>query len=152
MVGSVCTFCELKSPKWKQPLNISVFYKQSLEYHRPSKFLCQTSGRQNHWFLLRTGWGEYQPEEDELLLLTSPEAAYTLAIQLDHPETQVPGTTTSWPIPNGGSLSRSQGRDTVWWKNHVRLRIRFRIYVSWWIRAHLLKLHLTFLKLRKRPI
>jgi hypothetical protein len=27
-------------------------YKQVLEFHRPSKFLCQTSGRQNHWFLL----------------------------------------------------------------------------------------------------
>jgi hypothetical protein len=40
-----------KSPKWKQPLNISenVFYKHVLEFHRPSKFLCQTSGRQNHW-------------------------------------------------------------------------------------------------------
>jgi hypothetical protein len=23
IVGSVCTFCELKSPKWKQPFNIS---------------------------------------------------------------------------------------------------------------------------------
>jgi hypothetical protein len=27
-------------------------FKQVLEYHRPSKILCQTSGRQNHWFLL----------------------------------------------------------------------------------------------------
>jgi hypothetical protein len=26
-----------------------VFYKQVLEFHRPSKLLCQTSGRQNHW-------------------------------------------------------------------------------------------------------
>jgi hypothetical protein len=51
----VCTFYELKSQKWKQPLNISengFFYKQVLEFHRPSKFLCQTSGRQNHWSLL----------------------------------------------------------------------------------------------------
>ena len=29
-----------------------VFYKQVLEFHGPSKFLCQTSGRQNHWSLL----------------------------------------------------------------------------------------------------
>ncbi len=29
-----------------------VFYKQVLEFHTPSKFLCQTSGRQNHWSLL----------------------------------------------------------------------------------------------------
>ncbi len=45
------TFYELKSQKWKQPLNISktVFYEHVLEFHRPSKFLCQTSGRQNHW-------------------------------------------------------------------------------------------------------
>jgi hypothetical protein len=39
------TFYELKSPKWKQPLNIS-------EFHRLSNFLCQTSGRQTHWSLL----------------------------------------------------------------------------------------------------
>jgi hypothetical protein len=31
------------------------FYKQVLEFHRPSKFLCQTSGRQNHWSLLSSG-------------------------------------------------------------------------------------------------
>ena len=56
ILGSVCTFYELKSPKWKQPLNISenVFYKQVLEFHCPSKFLCQTSGRQNHWSLLES--------------------------------------------------------------------------------------------------
>jgi hypothetical protein len=56
MVRSVCTFYELKCPKWKQPLNISetVFYKQVLEFHCPSKFLCQTSGRQNHWSLVST--------------------------------------------------------------------------------------------------
>ena len=49
---SVCTFCELKSPKWKQPLNISEngFYKQVLEFHCPSN-LCQTPRRQNHWSL-----------------------------------------------------------------------------------------------------
>ncbi len=56
ILGSVCTFYELKSPKWKQPLKISEngFYKQVLEFqfHCPSKFLCQTSGRQNHWSLL----------------------------------------------------------------------------------------------------
>ncbi len=28
------------------------FFKQVLEFHCPSKFLCQTSGRQNHWSLL----------------------------------------------------------------------------------------------------
>jgi hypothetical protein len=56
ILGSVRTFYELKSPKWKQPLNISktVFYKQDLEFHCPSKFLCQTSGRQNHWSLVRS--------------------------------------------------------------------------------------------------
>jgi hypothetical protein len=32
----------------------TVFYKQILEFHRPSKFLCQTSGRQNHLSLLYT--------------------------------------------------------------------------------------------------
>jgi hypothetical protein len=30
------------------------FYKQVLEFHCPSKLLCQTSGRQNHWSLLLT--------------------------------------------------------------------------------------------------
>jgi hypothetical protein len=29
-----------------------VFYKQVLKFHCPSKFVCQTSGRQNHWSLL----------------------------------------------------------------------------------------------------
>jgi hypothetical protein len=29
-----------------------VFYQQVLEFPCPSKFLCQTSGRQNHWSLL----------------------------------------------------------------------------------------------------
>jgi hypothetical protein len=29
------------------------FYKQVLEFHCPSKFLCLTSGRQNHWSLVR---------------------------------------------------------------------------------------------------
>ncbi len=50
----MCTFYELKSPKWKQPLNIleNVFYKQVLEFNCPFKFLCQTSGRQNHWSLV----------------------------------------------------------------------------------------------------
>ncbi len=33
-----------------------VFYKQVLEFHCPSKFLCQTSGRQNHWSLICTLW------------------------------------------------------------------------------------------------
>jgi hypothetical protein len=28
------------------------FNKQVLDFHRPSKILCQTFGRQNHWFLL----------------------------------------------------------------------------------------------------
>ncbi len=43
--------------KWKQPLKIfrkTVFYKQVLEFHRPSKFLCQTSRRQNQWSLQHT--------------------------------------------------------------------------------------------------
>jgi hypothetical protein len=52
--GSVCTFYEMKSPKWKQPLNISFFYKEVLEFHRPSTFFCQTSRRQNHWSLARS--------------------------------------------------------------------------------------------------
>jgi hypothetical protein len=30
----------------------TVFYKQVFEFHRPSKFLCQTSGRQIHWSLV----------------------------------------------------------------------------------------------------
>jgi hypothetical protein len=30
------------------------FYKQVLDFHCPSKILCQTSGRQNHWSLMRT--------------------------------------------------------------------------------------------------
>ncbi len=29
------------------------FYKQGLDYHGLSKILCQTSGHQNHWSLLR---------------------------------------------------------------------------------------------------
>jgi hypothetical protein len=29
-----------------------VFYKQVLDFHRPSKILCQTSGCQDHWSLL----------------------------------------------------------------------------------------------------
>ncbi len=28
------------------------FFKQVLEFHRPSKLLCQTSGHQNHWFVM----------------------------------------------------------------------------------------------------
>ncbi len=43
----VGTFYELKCPKLH-----SVFRKTVLEFHRPSKFLCQTSGRQNHWSLV----------------------------------------------------------------------------------------------------
>jgi hypothetical protein len=33
----------------------TVFYKQVLEFHGPSEFLCQTSGRQNHLSLLCMG-------------------------------------------------------------------------------------------------
>jgi hypothetical protein len=55
---SMCTFYELKSPKCKQPLNISYkgfFHKQVLDLHRPSKIVCQTSGHQNHhWSQIRT--------------------------------------------------------------------------------------------------
>jgi hypothetical protein len=42
-VGSMCTFYE----RWKQPLNIpkTIFYKQVLDFHRPSKILCCTSRR-----------------------------------------------------------------------------------------------------------
>jgi hypothetical protein len=29
------------------------FYKEGLDYHRPSQISFQTSGRQNHWSLLR---------------------------------------------------------------------------------------------------
>jgi hypothetical protein len=34
------------------------FYKQVLEFHCPSKFLCPSSGRQNHWSLVQ---GQYLP-------------------------------------------------------------------------------------------
>ena len=46
-------FLWTKKSKWKQPLNISEngFYKQVLDFHRPSKILCRTFGRQNHWYL-----------------------------------------------------------------------------------------------------
>jgi hypothetical protein len=49
------TFYELKSKKWEQPLNISEngFYEQVLEFHLPSKLLCQTVGRQIYWPLFR---------------------------------------------------------------------------------------------------
>jgi hypothetical protein len=36
----------------KKVQNGTVFYKQVLEFHRPSKFLCHKSGRQNHWSLV----------------------------------------------------------------------------------------------------
>ncbi len=39
---SMCIFYELKT----------IFYKKVLDFHRPSKILCQTSGRQNHWPLM----------------------------------------------------------------------------------------------------
>ncbi len=58
IVGSVCTFYELKSPKMEATTPVfqkMVFYKQVLEFHCPSKLLCQTSGRQNRWSLLSTG-------------------------------------------------------------------------------------------------
>ncbi len=43
---SVDTY-DLKSPKWQQTRNISEngFYTQVLDYHRPYKILCRTSGR-----------------------------------------------------------------------------------------------------------
>ncbi len=44
---SMCTSYELKSPKCKQPLNIlqnGFFFKQRLDFHRPSKILFQTLG------------------------------------------------------------------------------------------------------------
>ncbi len=52
---SMCPSYEVKRPKCKQPLNISQnsIYKQGLDFYRPSKILCQTSGRQNHCSLLR---------------------------------------------------------------------------------------------------
>ncbi len=39
-----------KCRKCKQPINIrrTVFYKQVLDFHRPSKLLCHTSGRQTN--------------------------------------------------------------------------------------------------------
>ncbi len=53
--GSMCTFCKLKSPKWKQPVNISAngfIYKTGLRFSSPfqnfisdiwaSKSLCPT--------------------------------------------------------------------------------------------------------------
>jgi hypothetical protein len=30
------------------------FKKQFIHFHRPYKIVCQTSGRQNHWFLFYT--------------------------------------------------------------------------------------------------
>jgi hypothetical protein len=39
------------------------FYKQVLKFHCPSKFVCQTTGRQNHWSLL--------PMYSNVLLLSS---------------------------------------------------------------------------------
>ncbi len=56
IIGQLCTVSELKSPKLKQPINISengVFLTQFLDIHRPSKILCRTSRRQNHWSLLQ---------------------------------------------------------------------------------------------------
>jgi hypothetical protein len=42
-----------------------MFYEEVLEFHRPSKFLCQTSGRQNHW-LLNVHWGIDENHKDGL--------------------------------------------------------------------------------------
>ncbi len=52
LVGSVCTFYELKKHKMEattQYFGKWFFYNQVLKFHCPSKFVCQTSGRQNHW-------------------------------------------------------------------------------------------------------
>jgi hypothetical protein len=48
--GTMCTFYKLKMLKngsnhFKFPK--TVFYEQDLDFHRPSKILCRTSGRQN---------------------------------------------------------------------------------------------------------
>jgi hypothetical protein len=45
-------FCELKFQATTQHLGKHFFYKQALEFHRPSTFLRQTSRRQNRWSLL----------------------------------------------------------------------------------------------------
>ncbi len=59
----MCTYFlstkKVKIPNCKQPLNISensFFYKQVLDFHRPSKILCRTSGTQNHRSLLNILW------------------------------------------------------------------------------------------------
>jgi hypothetical protein len=48
------TFLKILSGFFHSSLIISetAFYKHVLEFYRPSKFLCQTSGRQYHWSLL----------------------------------------------------------------------------------------------------
>jgi hypothetical protein len=46
VVGSMCAFYGLKSQKMQantQYFGKRFFYKQVLEFHRPSKFVCQTS-------------------------------------------------------------------------------------------------------------
>jgi hypothetical protein len=58
LVGPMCTFYELKSPKMPEPLNISENgYFQVLEFHRPSG----PSGRQNHWSLVCIIWTQKTP-------------------------------------------------------------------------------------------
>ncbi len=46
IVVSVGTY-DLKSPKMETNTEKTVFYKQVLDFHRPYKILCRTSGRQN---------------------------------------------------------------------------------------------------------
>ncbi len=62
---SICAFYDLKSAKCKQPLNTSFFYQQILDFHRPFKILCRTSGRQNHWSLLFIAETEIDCIEDD---------------------------------------------------------------------------------------
>jgi hypothetical protein len=54
MEESLCTFYELKVQNARNHSMFckTVFCKQVLAFHRPSKILCQTYKRQNHWSLM----------------------------------------------------------------------------------------------------
>ncbi len=46
------TFHEVENASNHSVFHKSVFYLKVLDFHRPTKILCQTSGRQNHWSVL----------------------------------------------------------------------------------------------------
>ncbi len=92
-------FLWAKKSKWKLPLNISDngFYKQVLDFHRPSKIFCRTSGRQNHWYLYSIfrrfiNWWipsisilcVYNSHIDNIKNLLSRITKYTSAVQKEH--------------------------------------------------------------------